>query len=110
MDAGSEMTVATAPRRRAVAGRRRVVPRRHRAAPPRRIDAFQAGARRPLALDTITEHWQLGLDAAERALGAAEGFMPAAELQQRRSELVRERQHTAELLRSLATLVVRLDP
>jgi hypothetical protein len=86
------------------------VPRRRRAASPRRIDAFEAGARRPLELDTITAHWQLGLDAAERALGAAEGFMPTVELQLRRAELVRERQHTAELLRSLAAVIVRPDP
>ena len=63
-----------------------------------------APPRQRLELDTITNHWQRGLDAAERALRAAEDSMPAAELQQRRYELVRERSRTVELLRSVAAV------
>jgi hypothetical protein len=55
-----------------------------------------------LELDTITARWQLALDAADRAVGAASGSLSALELAQWRSELVRERHQIAELLASLA--------
>lgn len=55
-------------------------------------------------LDTIASQWQLALDTAERALGAAAGALPASYLTQRRRELVRERQQTAEMLASLAQI------
>ena len=53
-------------------------------------------------LDKIASQWQRALDAGERALGAAAGTLPAPYLTQRRSELVRERRQTAELLARLA--------
>jgi HAD superfamily hydrolase (TIGR01509 family) len=53
-------------------------------------------------LETVSSHWQLALDSAERALGAARGALPTSELAQRQNELARERQRTAELLARLA--------
>lgn len=62
-------------------------------------------------LDTIAARWQLALDAADRALGAAGGTLPPPELAQRRGRLVRERQETAAKLAGLAQLTgVRPTP
>jgi beta-phosphoglucomutase-like phosphatase (HAD superfamily) len=63
--------------------------------PPARED-------RPPDLDAAAIRWQLALDAAERALVAARGTLPGAELGQRRMQLARERRDTAKLLRSVA--------
>jgi HAD superfamily hydrolase (TIGR01509 family) len=57
---------------------------------------------RPFELDTISSHWQVALDAAEVAFGAAAESLPASELVTRRRRLLRERQQTAETLTSLA--------
>ena len=58
----------------------------------------------PLELDTISAQWQLALDAAQRALGAADGTLPAPDLAQRRRELVGERHETEMLLARLAQI------
>ncbi len=94
------MTAATASPRKTRTGKRGTTTRpapRQRAEPER-----AAPSRQRLELDTITDHWQRGLDAAERALRAAEGSIPVAELQRRRYELAGERQRTAELLGRVA--------
>jgi hypothetical protein len=52
-----------------------------------------------LELTAIAAHWQSALEAAERALSAAAGTLPAAYLNHHRAELVRERRETAALLR-----------
>jgi hypothetical protein len=59
---------------------------------------------RAFELDTVASCWQSALDSAQRALTAAGGHfgLPAAELDERRRELVRERQETAHLLAALA--------
>jgi HAD superfamily hydrolase (TIGR01509 family) len=78
---------------------------------PKRIDlgsratealVFVSDPPRALELDTITARWQLALDAADRAVGAAGGSLSAAELAQWRGALVKERHQTAEMLASLA--------
>ena len=56
----------------------------------------------PLELDTTTSQWQVSLDAAQRALSAATGTLPAAELAGRRQELAEERRQTARALAQLA--------
>jgi HAD superfamily hydrolase (TIGR01509 family) len=66
---------------------------------------------RQLDLDTISSHWQLALDAADRALGAARGSLAASELVERRRELARERHETGgELLRLAQAVGVRPLP
>ena len=65
---------------------------------------------RPLELDTVAARWQLALDAAGRALGAAD-LLPAAERARKRDSLTRERRQTAELLARLARATcVRPEP
>jgi hypothetical protein len=78
--------------------------RRPGAAPSQRAERLERAVRgrRALGLDTVVSHWQLALDAAQRALTAAAGTLPAAELEQRRRELVQERQQTASALERLA--------
>ena len=56
----------------------------------------------PLELDMISSRWQLALDAAERAIGAAQGFLPSSELTRLRRDLTQERQQTAQLLSDVA--------
>ena len=70
----------------------------------RAIDALAVVLEPPhaLELDTITARWQLALDAADHALGAAGGSLSALEIVRRRGELAKERHQTAELLASLA--------
>jgi HAD superfamily hydrolase (TIGR01509 family) len=67
-------------------------------------DTLGVAAQRPhpLELDTTSSHWQLALDAAQRALSAAVGSLPAQELEHQRRELARERQETAKELARLA--------
>ncbi len=60
-------------------------------------------------LDTLSSHWQLALDAAQRALAAAGRSLSASELGRRRRGLVQERQQTAELLTRLGSLI-RVGP
>jgi beta-phosphoglucomutase-like phosphatase (HAD superfamily) len=67
---------------------------------PRAVEAPNEA--RPLELDTVSSQWQLALDAAHSALGAASRSLPAAELARRTSELAGERVETAEALRRLA--------
>jgi len=57
-----------------------------------------------LELDTVTEHWQLALDATDHALTAEGRTLPADELGHRRKALVEERRYVAEDLASLARL------
>jgi beta-phosphoglucomutase-like phosphatase (HAD superfamily) len=68
------------------------------------VRAVRARASVPFELDTIATRWQSALDSAQRALSAAGGHfgLAPAELERRRSELVRERQQTAKLLTALA--------
>ena len=103
------MTVATANPQRARTGKRRAATR---PAPQQSLKLEKAAPPRPqLKLDTITNYWQRALDAADSALRAAEGSVPPAELQQRRYALVRERQRTGDLLRSVAaTAGIRRAP
>ena len=72
---------------------------------PRRPRQVAAAPPQPVELDTVASAWQLALDAAESALGAARGCMPGADLDRRGRELVQERQQTAELLARLAEVV-----
>jgi HAD superfamily hydrolase (TIGR01509 family) len=58
--------------------------------------------RHPFELDTVASHWQLALDAAQSALGAAAGELSAADLGARRRGLAEERKAIAELLAHLA--------
>jgi hypothetical protein len=58
-------------------------------------------------LDSISARWQLALDAAERALVAADESLPSAELVRGRRRLVQERHHTAEMLMRLAQVTGR---
>ena len=67
--------------------------------------AVQAPAR-TLELDTISSHWQLALDAGERALYAAAESLPADELSHRRTRLVEERLEAARSLTRLARIEV----
>jgi HAD superfamily hydrolase (TIGR01509 family) len=66
-------------------------------------EVFSEPPRKP-ELDTITARWQLALDSADRALSATDGSLPAAELGKRRSDLVRERKRTEELLVDVARM------
>lgn len=53
-------------------------------------------------LDPLANHWQWALDADYRALGAAEGILPHADIGPRLSTLARERRETEALLTRLA--------
>ena len=55
-----------------------------------------------LELEPVASRWQRALDAAERALLAARGDVPTAELRLRRQALARERSQAAEALARLA--------
>ncbi|HKD33680.1 MAG TPA: HAD family hydrolase [Gaiellaceae bacterium] len=55
-------------------------------------------------LDTLSERWQLALDATDHALTAEGRTLPADELGHRRKALVDERRHVAEDLASLARM------
>jgi hypothetical protein len=59
----------------------------------------------PLDLESITLRWQVALNAAERALRAAEVLLPGQELGRRQSQLLEERLQTAEALGLLARVV-----
>ncbi len=63
----------------------------------------------PLELETISSQWQVALDAAQSALSAAAGSLPAPELRRRRTQLGQERLDTAQALTRLAR-VNRVDP
>jgi hypothetical protein len=52
--------------------------------------------------ETISSQWRVALDAAESALSAAVGAVPASELARRRARLVQERLETAKALTRLA--------
>jgi beta-phosphoglucomutase-like phosphatase (HAD superfamily) len=69
------------------------------------------GAWHPLELDRVALRWQLALDANERALDAASGTLPDAELGRWRYEHTDERKQTAIALARLAqTARVRPAP
>src|ERR671934_1945951 len=87
-------SLATKDRRRVLRARPRRVPAR-----PQAIEVTRAP---PFELDTISSKWQLALDSAQRALAAAGGLLPAAELGRRTRRLAEERQQTAEALARLA--------
>lgn len=53
----------------------------------------------PIELDGIASRWQLALDGAQAALGAAAPSLPADELHRRHQQLTQERHETARLLR-----------
>lgn len=61
-----------------------------------------ARRRHRLELDAVAAHWQLALDAADRALAAARGSLPDIELSRRAHALVDERTVTAAALARLA--------
>jgi HAD superfamily hydrolase (TIGR01509 family) len=71
---------------------------------PRATEPLAVPAHSPqrLDLDAISSRWQLALDTADRALGAAADSLPAPELVERRRELGRERQQTADTLARVA--------
>jgi HAD superfamily hydrolase (TIGR01509 family) len=104
---GGTLTIMSVP---AVTPRVAAPRSRSRASGPRpRTASRQASAvvvgtppSRRLELETISSHWQLALDAAQRALGAAGRSLPLHELERRRRDLVRERQETATTLTQLA--------
>jgi beta-phosphoglucomutase-like phosphatase (HAD superfamily) len=58
--------------------------------------------RAPLEFETVSSRWQVALDAADGALGAAGDQLPAHELGQRRAQLVQERVETTRALTRLA--------
>jgi HAD superfamily hydrolase (TIGR01509 family) len=60
------------------------------------------GTPRPPDIDGVAEHWQLALDAAQRALDAASGEVSAAWCSEHQRRLTIERQTTATLVASLA--------
>ena len=98
------MTVSAPARPTAIRGTSRV---KRRALPAaRRTTGVELAAQRPqqLDLEPISAQWQRALDAADRALLAAQGCLHAAELQSRRYELGRERQRTATELGRLAAV------
>jgi HAD superfamily hydrolase (TIGR01509 family) len=78
-------------------------PARHEETGPRatRLELVVAGGQR-LELDTVAARWQLGLDAAQRALAAAGQQLSAAELGRRQRALAEERDRTRRLLTDLA--------
>ena len=68
----------------------------HEHAPPRAPEA-------PIdSLELLAAQWQRAFDAADRALIAAVGTLPAPYLEQRRRALGKERRQTAELLVGVA--------
>lgn len=68
-------------------------------------------ARHPFELDRVALHWQLALDANERALDAASGTLTDSELARSRHEHSEERRQTAIALARLArTARVRTEP
>jgi beta-phosphoglucomutase-like phosphatase (HAD superfamily) len=75
----------------------------HRVA-PRRTEKLSAAEQptHPLELDTIASHWQQALDAAQRALAAAAGSLPASDVGRRQRELASERREVADMLARLA--------
>ena len=75
-----------------------------RIARPNRRRRLRVPARQPapVDLDLLAAHWQLALDAGERALTAAAETLPAEEVRTRRGELNRERRETAAVLACVA--------
>jgi HAD superfamily hydrolase (TIGR01509 family) len=63
-----------------------------------------AEPKRPLELETVSSHWQLALDAAQRALTAEAGVLCAGELRRRSLALGEERRQTLQELTHLARL------
>lgn len=57
---------------------------------------------RTFELERLAGRWQRAFDAAERALKAAAGTLPAPYLEGRRRALGKERRQTAELLVAVA--------
>jgi beta-phosphoglucomutase-like phosphatase (HAD superfamily) len=100
MDYG-ETSMLIAKRRSRARGPSVVLPRRRgQGRPPPRVPAVPPTP--PVDLDTLAAHWHRALDASERALAAARGTLSPGYVSERRAELARERQRTAELLVSLA--------
>lgn len=91
--------VATPPRATSPAGGKRLRP--PRTAPRTQVVAALPAPGAP-GLEAAATRWQLALDAAERALSAASGSLPAVEIAGRRGTLVRERRDTADLLLHVA--------
>jgi len=99
------MTVSAPARPTAIRGTSRVKRRAPRPA-ARGATGVELAAQRPqqLDLEPISAQWQRALDAADRALLAAQDCLHAPELQSRRYELGRERQQTATELGRLAAV------
>jgi hypothetical protein len=55
-----------------------------------------------IELDIVAAHWEIALDAADRALVVCAEAPIRAQVAGRRHDLVIERRQTSELLRSLA--------
>lgn len=100
----SVMTVSSVTSPVPTSGSERAVRRFGSRTPLQRMHRLEVAAHRPhtLELDTTSSHWQLALDAAQRALSAAGGSLPVHEVARRRRELLEERQQTTKLLARLA--------
>jgi beta-phosphoglucomutase-like phosphatase (HAD superfamily) len=98
------MVVSAGPAAFATTRSRRLARRPRLRSVPQTTETLEVAARtpRPLELDTISSRWQVALDAAQRAVGAAVGLLPAREVARRAGELLQEREQTAEMLGSLA--------
>ena len=97
MDAGHDERLLTDPSPGHEADRPRSLPGPGRPRPATELLEPGAQPARRLDLDALSAQWQLALDAAHRALGAGHS-LPASELVERRRELARERQQTADTL------------
>jgi beta-phosphoglucomutase-like phosphatase (HAD superfamily) len=105
------MVISAGPASSATTRRHRITGRPPLRIAPQNAKTLEVAAQtpRPLELDTVSSHWQVALDSAQRALVAAVGLLPAREVERRAGELVQERQQTEEMLGSLAH-VARVRP
>jgi beta-phosphoglucomutase-like phosphatase (HAD superfamily) len=105
------MVISAGPASSATTRRRRITRRPPLRIAPQNTETLEVTAQtsRPLELDTISSHWQVALDSAQRALVAAGGLLPAREVERRAGELVQEREQTGEMLGSLAH-IARVRP
>ena len=98
------ISTLTLPRVALSSGGRPVVPTALRLSEQATPEVVAARSPHPVELQTISSYWQRALDAAQAALDAAGGSLPAPELGLRRRELLRERQQTTEMLTRLANV------
>jgi beta-phosphoglucomutase-like phosphatase (HAD superfamily) len=97
------MTVSLPTRRGGVSRRRRIACHGARlASEPSDVHDGAARPVQPLELETISNQWQIALDAAERALFAADSSLAPDDLLARRYAVLQERHQIAEELERLA--------